>query len=119
MGGSALFSVSRRLRAFARRPADDENERAAQVDHGPKRLNGDHHAQPFQASGRTRAAPRRNSAAQAKAIIAIGASVKRQALIMAFSDAFALIGVILLIAAVALLFASKMKPAAGGSGGGH
>ena len=54
--------------------------------------------------------------AQAKAVVAIGASVKRQALIMAFSDAFAVIGVILLIAAAALLFAKKMKP---GAAGGH
>lgn len=50
------------------------------------------------------------AAAQAKAVVAIGAAVKRQALIMAFSDAFAVLGIILLVAAFALLFASKMKP---------
>ena len=36
-------------------------------------------------------------AAQAKAIVAIGKAVRRQALIMAFGDAFAVIGVVLLL----------------------
>ena len=38
--------------------------------------------------------------------------MKRQALIMAFSDTFAVIGVMLAIAAVALLFARKASAAA-------
>ena len=39
------------------------------------------------------------------------AIVKRQALVMGFSDTFAVIGVVLAIAAVALLFARKGSPA--------
>ena len=54
------------------------------------------------------------AAAKHQAIVAIGNAVKRQALIMGFSDTFAVIGVILAIAAVALLLARKSKPAAGG-----
>ena len=49
--------------------------------------------------------------------MAIGKIVRRQALIMAFSDAFAVIGVVLAIAAVALLFASKTR--SGGTAGAH
>jgi DHA2 family multidrug resistance protein len=52
--------------------------------------------------------------AQHKAVAAIGARVHQQALIMGFSDTFAVIGVLLSIAAVALLFAGKVKAAAGG-----
>jgi MFS transporter, DHA2 family, multidrug resistance protein len=51
--------------------------------------------------------------AKHQAIVAIGSAVKRQALIMGFSDTFAVIGVILAIAAVALLLARKVRPAAG------
>ena len=47
--------------------------------------------------------------AGSKAIAAIGAIVQRQALIMGFSDTFAVIGVVLAIAAVALLFARKAR----------
>jgi MFS transporter, DHA2 family, multidrug resistance protein len=54
------------------------------------------------------------AAAKHQAIVAIGNAVKRQALIMGFSDTFAVIGVILTIAAIALLLARKAKPAAGG-----
>ena len=57
------------------------------------------------------------AAAKHQAIVAIGNTVKRQALIMGFSDTFAVIGVILAIAAVALLLARKAK--AGAGGGGH
>jgi DHA2 family multidrug resistance protein len=57
------------------------------------------------------------AAAKHQAIVAIGNTVKRQALIMGFSDTFAVIGVILAIAAVALLFARKAK--AGAGGGAH
>jgi DHA2 family multidrug resistance protein len=51
--------------------------------------------------------------AQHEAIVAIGGVVKRQALIMGFSDAFAVIGVMLALAVIAVLFARKVEPAAG------
>jgi len=43
--------------------------------------------------------------AKHQAIVAIGNTVKRQALIFGFSDTFTIIGAVLAIAAVALLFA--------------
>ncbi|EPE95244.1 DHA2 family efflux MFS transporter permease subunit [Rhizobium grahamii] len=49
-----------------------------------------------------------------KAIVALGQIVKRQALILGFSDTFAVIGVVLAIAAFALLFTRKTQ--AGGAG---
>jgi MFS transporter, DHA2 family, multidrug resistance protein len=55
--------------------------------------------------------------AQREAVVALGRIVHRQALVMAFGDTFALIGVALAIGAVALLFASKAK--AGGGAGAH
>jgi DHA2 family multidrug resistance protein len=55
--------------------------------------------------------------AQHKAIAAIGASVRRQALTMGFADAFAVLGMLLSIAALALLFARKLDPTAGAAGG--
>ena len=55
--------------------------------------------------------------AQHKAIIALGGIVKRQALIIGFADTFALIGVVLALAAIAILFATKTAAAAGA--GGH
>ncbi len=55
--------------------------------------------------------------ASQKAIVALGQIVKRQALIMGFSDTFAVIGVVLALAAVALLFTKK--PQAGGGAGAH
>jgi DHA2 family multidrug resistance protein len=58
------------------------------------------------------------AAAQHQAIVALGKIVKRQALVMGFSDTFAVIGVMLAIAAVLLLFARKGLVAAG-AGGGH
>ena len=57
------------------------------------------------------------AAAQREAIVAIGKIVQRQALIMAFSDAFAVIGVVLAIAAIALLFTRKTTAGAGAAGG--
>ena len=48
-----------------------------------------------------------------KAIVAIGNIVKRQALIIGFSDTFAIIGAVLTIAAVALLFARKVTAGSG------
>jgi DHA2 family multidrug resistance protein len=47
--------------------------------------------------------------AQHEAVVEIGKIVKRQALIMGFADTFAVIGVMLAIAAVSLLFAAKAK----------
>ncbi|MBB3387713.1 DHA2 family multidrug resistance protein [Rhizobium sp. BK275] len=55
--------------------------------------------------------------ASQKAIVALGQIVKRQALIMGFSDTFAVIGVVLALAALALLFTKK--PQTGGGTGAH
>jgi MFS transporter, DHA2 family, multidrug resistance protein len=57
-----------------------------------------------------------SAAAQHEAIVALGKIVRRQALIMGFSDTFAVIGVVLAVAAIALLFAKKIKVGAGASG---
>ena len=57
------------------------------------------------------------AAAQHKAIVALGQIVHKQALVMAFGDTFAVIGVALAIGAVALLFAKKAG--AGGASGAH
>ncbi|ATU93144.1 DHA2 family efflux MFS transporter permease subunit [Phyllobacterium zundukense] len=48
-----------------------------------------------------------------QAVVALGRLVKRQALILGFGDTFAVIGVLLAIAAIALLFAEKPKAAGG------
>jgi DHA2 family multidrug resistance protein len=58
------------------------------------------------------------NAAREQAIIALGKTVKRQALVMGFSDTFAVIGVVLVLAAVAVLLTRRVK-AAGGGGGAH
>lgn len=55
------------------------------------------------------------AAATHKAIVALGNTVRHQALIMGFSDTFAVIAVLLSVAAVALLFARKPAPATGGA----
>ncbi|CDM59320.1 MULTISPECIES: DHA2 family efflux MFS transporter permease subunit [Rhizobium] len=55
--------------------------------------------------------------ASKKAIVVLGQIVKRQALILGFSDTFAVIGVVLAIAAFALLLTRKSQ--AGGGGGAH
>jgi MFS transporter, DHA2 family, multidrug resistance protein len=55
--------------------------------------------------------------AKHQAIIAIGNIVKRQALIIAFSDTFAVIGGVLMVAALALLLARKVK--SGAAAGAH
>ena len=47
------------------------------------------------------------AAAQHQALVAIGQVVRRQALIMGFADTFAVIGVMLAIAAIILLLARK------------
>jgi len=58
------------------------------------------------------------AAAHQKAIVAIGNAVHRQALIMGFSDGFGVIGGVLILAAIAILFARKVRQAAAG-GGAH
>jgi DHA2 family multidrug resistance protein len=56
------------------------------------------------------------AAAQHQALVALGKTVKRQALIMSFGDAFAIVGVVLVAAAIAVLFAKKNRT--GGSAAG-
>jgi DHA2 family multidrug resistance protein len=53
------------------------------------------------------------AAAQHQAVVALGRVVHKQALVMAFGDTFAVIGVVLAIGAVALLFAKKAQGPAG------
>jgi len=47
------------------------------------------------------------AAAREQAVIALGQAVRRQALIMGFSDAFAVLGVMLLVAAGFIMLTSK------------
>jgi DHA2 family multidrug resistance protein len=54
------------------------------------------------------------AAAHQQAVIALGNAVKRQALVMGFSDTFAVIGFVLVLAATAVAFTRKVK----GSGAG-
>ena len=49
------------------------------------------------------------AAAHQQAIIALGKAVKQQALVMGFSDTFAVIGAVLVLAAIAVLFTRKVK----------
>src|SRR5689334_13560619 len=58
------------------------------------------------------------AAAKAQAIIALGKTVKRQALVMGFSDTFMVVGVVLVLAGIALLLTARPKGAPAG-GGGH
>jgi len=58
------------------------------------------------------------TAAHNQAIIALGNTVKRQALVMGFSDTFAILGIVLVISAIAVLLTRKVKAAAAG-GGAH
>jgi DHA2 family multidrug resistance protein len=58
-----------------------------------------------------------HAVASQKAAVALGQIVKRQALIMGFSDTFAVIGVVLAFAAVAILLTRRPKP--GGGAGAH
>jgi DHA2 family multidrug resistance protein len=53
------------------------------------------------------------NAAHEQAIIALGKLVKRQALVMGFSDTFAVIGVVLVLAAMAVLLTRRVKAAGG------
>jgi DHA2 family multidrug resistance protein len=54
------------------------------------------------------------AAARQQAIVALGNAVKHQALVMGFSDTFAVIGVVLVLAAIAVAFTRKVR----GSGAG-
>jgi MFS transporter, DHA2 family, multidrug resistance protein len=56
--------------------------------------------------------------AHQQAIIALGNAVKQQALVMAFSDTFAVVGVVLVMAGIAILLTGKPKGGAA-AGGGH
>jgi DHA2 family multidrug resistance protein len=57
------------------------------------------------------------AAAHQQAIIALGNVVKRQALVLGFSDTFAVIGVVLVLAAIAIM--SLRKTTAAAAGGAH
>jgi DHA2 family multidrug resistance protein len=57
------------------------------------------------------------AAAHHQAIVALGRIVKQQALVMGFSDTFAVVGIVLVLAGIALLLTGKPKGAA--AGGGH
>jgi DHA2 family multidrug resistance protein len=54
-------------------------------------------------------------AAHQQAIIALGNTVKRQALVMGFSDTFAVIAAVLVFAAIAVAFTRKVKAGSGGA----
>jgi DHA2 family multidrug resistance protein len=55
--------------------------------------------------------------ARHQAIVALGHTVKQQALVMGFSDTFAVVGIVLVLAGIALLLTGKPKGAP--AGGGH
>ena len=55
------------------------------------------------------------AAARQQAIAALGKTVKHQALVMGFSDTFAVLGVVLVLAAIAVLLTRRVKGAAGGA----
>ena len=57
------------------------------------------------------------TAAHQQAIIALGNAVKRQALVLGFSDTFAVIGFVLVLAAIAILLTRKARSAV--EGGAH
>jgi DHA2 family multidrug resistance protein len=59
-----------------------------------------------------------HATAQHQAIIALGNAVRRQALVIGFSDTFAVLALVLVIAAIAILLTGKPKAAPAG-GGGH
>ena len=53
------------------------------------------------------------NAAREQAIVALGKLVKRQALVMGFSDTFAVIGVVLVLAAIAVMLTRRVKASGG------
>jgi DHA2 family multidrug resistance protein len=56
------------------------------------------------------------ASARAQAIVALGNTVKRQALVMGFSDTFMVLGIVLLLSAGAILLTRKTKTSGGGAG---
>jgi DHA2 family multidrug resistance protein len=54
------------------------------------------------------------AAARGQAIVALGNTVKRQALVMGFSDTFVVLGTVLVLAAFVVLLTRKVKGASGG-----
>ena len=56
-----------------------------------------------------------HAAAAQQAIIALGKAVKRQALVMGFSDTFAVIGAVLVLAAIAVALTRKVKASGPGA----
>jgi MFS transporter, DHA2 family, multidrug resistance protein len=59
------------------------------------------------------------ASARQQAIVALGKAVKRQALVMGYSDTFAVIGAVLVIAAIAVLLTRKVKRAVASGAGAH
>jgi DHA2 family multidrug resistance protein len=55
------------------------------------------------------------AAAHQQAIVALGNTVKRQALVMGFSDTFAVIAAVLVFAAIAVAFTRRVKATGGGA----
>ncbi len=55
------------------------------------------------------------AAARQQAIIALGKAVKHQALVMGFSDTFAVIGVVLMLSAIAVTLTRKVRGSAAGA----
>jgi DHA2 family multidrug resistance protein len=55
------------------------------------------------------------AAARQQAIVALGNTVRRQALVMGFSDTFMVLTAVLVLAAVAVMFTKKVKGASGGA----
>jgi DHA2 family multidrug resistance protein len=53
------------------------------------------------------------AAAHQQAIVALGNTVKRQALVMGFSDTFAVLSAVLVLAAIAVLLTRRVKPSGG------
>ncbi len=56
--------------------------------------------------------------AQHQAIVALGNTIKRQALVQGYSDTFMVLGVVLLLSVAAILLTKKSKAGAS-SGGAH
>jgi len=56
------------------------------------------------------------AAAHHQAIIALGNIVKRQALVLGYSDTFAMLGIVLILSGIAILLTKKPASAAGASG---
>ncbi len=57
--------------------------------------------------------------AHQQAIIALGNSVRQQALVMGFSDTFAVVGVVLVLAGIFILLTGKPNKGGAAGGGGH